>query len=99
MGESIVTTVCRGGRTYASLNIGDGLFIPVDQGCDLVRFDPRFGRCLTCPLVAGCRFDLPPHEQRRLEAQLRAGAGFTVQAVRSGGAHPTGRVAIVTHAP
>ena len=41
---------------------------PADTGCDWRRLDPRFGRCLTCPLPR-CRYEYPHHEQV-LAAQL-----------------------------
>src|SRR3712207_5733528 len=41
---------------------------PADTGCDWRRLDPRFGRCLTCPLPR-CRYEYPHHEQF-LAAQL-----------------------------
>ena len=41
---------------------------PADTGCDWRRLDPRFARCLTCPLPR-CRYEYPHHEQF-LAAQL-----------------------------
>lgn len=75
MGETLVPRLRRGrgGTVHHTLDVGDGLQVFADTGCDWARFDARFGRCLTCPLLAGCRYDLPPWEQRWLEAQLVAG--------------------------
>ena len=33
-----------------------------DTSCDWRRLDPRFARCLTCPLPQ-CRYEYPHHEQ------------------------------------
>ena len=36
---------------------------PVDAGCDWRRLDPRFSRCVTCPLPR-CRYEYPWREQQ-----------------------------------
>ena len=40
--------------------------VHLDTGCDWARLDPRFGSCLTCPLVY-CRLDYSPGEQQRVD--------------------------------
>ena len=38
---------------------------PPDHGCDWVRIDRRFSRCVTCPL-ARCRMDWGEREQQAI---------------------------------
>ncbi len=59
----------------------DALAVPADTGCDWQRLDPRFGRCVTCPLPR-CRYEYPQPDQRRaaqaiqvLEGQRRSQLG------------------------
>ena len=43
--------------------VGDGVTLPADTGCDWRRLDPRFARCVTCPLPR-CRYDYTGAEQK-----------------------------------
>ena len=59
----------------------DALVVPTDTGCDWQRLDPRFARCVTCPLPR-CRYEYPQPDQRRaaqviyaLEGQRRSRLG------------------------
>ena len=36
--------------------------VPADTGCDWQRLDPRFVRCVSCPLPR-CRYDYPAADQ------------------------------------
>ena len=39
-----------------------GVAVPADTGCDWQHLDPRFARCLSCPLPR-CRYEYPATEQ------------------------------------
>ncbi len=59
----------------------DALAVPADTGCDWQRLDPRFVRCVTCPLPR-CRYEYPQPDQRRaaqaiqvLQGQRRSRVG------------------------
>ena len=63
--------------------------MPADTGCDWRHLDPRFARCVSCPLPR-CRYDYPVAEQaaaKLLQAQLRPNPCPTHQ--RSRAAPPT----------
>ena len=49
----------------------DALAVPADTGCDWQRLDPRFGRCVTCPLPR-CRYEYPQPDQRRAAQAVHA---------------------------
>ncbi len=53
---------------------------PPDTGCDWQRVDPRFARCVSCPLPR-CRYDYPVAEQ--------ATAARLIQALRGQDQGPT----------
>ena len=44
---------------------------PPDTGCDWQRVDPRFARCVSCPLPR-CRYDYPVAEQSAAAKLLQA---------------------------
>ena len=50
-------------QSGAFLLVGNGITMPADTGCDWRRLDPRFGRCVTCPLPR-CRYDYTGAEQK-----------------------------------
>ena len=52
----------------------DALAVPADTGCDWQRLDPRFARCVTCPLPR-CRYEYPQPDQRRAAQALHALTG------------------------
>ena len=50
-------------QSGAFLLVGNGITMPADTGCDWRRLDPRFARCVTCPLPR-CRYDYSGAEQK-----------------------------------
>ena len=48
-----------------------GVAVPADTGCDWRRIDPRFARCVSCPLPR-CRYDYPVADQAAAAKLLQA---------------------------
>ena len=45
--------------------------MPADTGCDWRHLDPRFARCVSCPLPR-CRYDYPVAEQATAARLIQA---------------------------
>ena len=57
-----------------------GVAVPADTGCDWRHIDPRFARCVSCPLPR-CRYDYPVADQ--------AAAAKLLQTLFGHDPHPT----------
>ncbi len=68
--------------------------VPADTGCDWRRLDPRFARCVRCPLPR-CRYDYPVADQaaaaKLLQALLRHDLRRTHQRSRTAPQSPPHR--------
>ena len=52
--------------------------VPADTGCDWRRLDPRFARCVSCPLPR-CRYDYPVADQAAAAKLLQARLGHDLR--------------------
>ena len=58
-----------------------GVAVPADTGCDWQHVDPRFARCVSCPLPR-CRYDYPAAEQSTAARLIQALRGQEQGATR-----------------
>ena len=76
-------------RTPADQDLA-GVAVPADTGCDWRHFDPRFARCVSCPLPR-CRYDYPVADQAAAARLIQALFGHDPRSThqRSQAAPPT----------